>query len=250
MQICQFPKWGLHACAGSTELVPCKLQEVLAAGEKLTDAWTSRGALWGAAVAAGAPLHVRVQVGRLCALPHPLQAAILWQLVPSTEEVLPCQPQPDLLQASNSTCQSRHVELSVSCHDGSHLGAYERAFDTSAALATGNVTGEPNHCLAEKESTFFAHLPVWPATLWCILLQACNSFWSRVAMPQMHLQSPSSTQASTAYQPWMCERVCQRTILMGGMPQARELASRMWQCTQCMCRLLERCAWARSSRHD
>ena len=44
-------------------LVPCKMQEVLAAGEKLTEAWTSRGALWGAAVDAGTLLRVRLQVG-------------------------------------------------------------------------------------------------------------------------------------------------------------------------------------------
>ena len=46
------------------------------------------------------------------------------------------------MQASNSTFQSRSVELSILCHDSSHAGAFERAFDTSAALATGNVTGK------------------------------------------------------------------------------------------------------------
>lgn len=119
--------------------MPCKMQEVLAAGEKLTNAWTSRGALWGASVPAGRPLHVRVQVQcSTCVLGHRLCCSYyegsLYRNV--------CKPGPATSQATNSTFQSRSVELSVSCHDSSHFGAFERAFDTSAALATGNVTGK------------------------------------------------------------------------------------------------------------
>ena len=36
----------------------------------------------------------------------------------------------------------------MSCHDGSHLGSYERGFDSSTVLATGHVTGEQGTCCA------------------------------------------------------------------------------------------------------
>jgi hypothetical protein len=116
-------------------LVPCKMQEVLAAGEKLTDAWTSRGALWGAAVDAGAVLHVKLHVrADKCMRLHDWHLSLKGQLVTDLDGR-------GCVQASNSTFQSRYLEVSVSCHDGSHLGSYERGFDSSAVLATGHVTG-------------------------------------------------------------------------------------------------------------
>ena len=55
----------------------------------------------------------------------------------------PADTLPATAQSSNSTSQSRYLEVSVSCHDGSHLGSYERGFDASTVLATGHVTGQP-----------------------------------------------------------------------------------------------------------
>lgn len=43
-------------------MAPCRMQEILAAGDKVSDAWVSRGSLWGPSVLAGNPLHVLVQV--------------------------------------------------------------------------------------------------------------------------------------------------------------------------------------------
>ncbi|BDA44212.1 probable trafficking protein particle complex subunit 9 at N-terminal half [Coccomyxa sp. Obi] len=87
------------------EMAPCKMQEILAAGDKVSDAWVSRGSLWGPSVLAGSPLHV-------------------------------------LVQASNSTNIRQAFHFSVSCHDGSHLrGRFEGAFDTSSAMAAGHVSG-------------------------------------------------------------------------------------------------------------
>jgi hypothetical protein len=55
----QLMRWFLSA---GGDLVPGRMQQVLAAGERLGDAWQSRGSLWGPSIPIGALLHVQVQV--------------------------------------------------------------------------------------------------------------------------------------------------------------------------------------------
>lgn len=63
-----------HPVIGSAggEMVPCRMQEILAAGDKVSDAWVSRGSLWGLSVLAGSPLHILVQV---CPISRPYMYA-------------------------------------------------------------------------------------------------------------------------------------------------------------------------------
>lgn len=119
------------------------MQEILAAGDKLSDAWVSRGSLWGPSVPAGYPLHVSVQVPALPSDYYHVKLFFLQQSGTILPFVMERFPQILVLQASNSTSSSQFFDLSVSCHDGSHLrGRFEGAFDTSSAMAAGQVSGE------------------------------------------------------------------------------------------------------------
>ena len=121
-------------------LAPCKMQEVLTAGEKLTEAWTSRGALWGAAVDAGTLLHVRLNVRCSRRWKHVISVSSICEHAEAS--LTPCPPAP-LRRAATAHCRAGTWRCLCPAMTAAILGSYERGFDSSTVLASGHVTGKP-----------------------------------------------------------------------------------------------------------
>lgn len=181
------------------------MQEVVAPGERVGDAWQSRGSLWGPSVGAGSLLHVQVQVSLLvlyCTVLDDTQMCSAYSREGRTLE----DPEEDIvleMQVSNSTTLRHTVDLSISCHGGNTSGnLLGPASDPSMAMTSGQVTGAQStlHLTCPQAAYDACLLALVLMHVWHLLQPTLNLYGQvlRICLPAgLHVEVDQCGQAAS-----------------------------------------------------